>query len=219
MREHSDRNVFEPNSHAMNPASSPAGDAPGGPSDEALLVALSEGRGHALDVLVMRYASRVQSYLRHVTGDGALAEDLAQDVFLTVYRHGADPEPIRHFRVWLFRVARNAAFDHLRNRKTNARAMERLKHRFRALLRREQEVPSTPERSLLESELSDALERALTELPDEQRDVFLLREREGLSYEDIATIAGCKVKTVSTRLHRARVQLRMLLADHLEDPS
>lgn len=180
------------------------------PSDEVLLAALAAGRGHAFDVLVARHASRVQTFLRHLLGDAGAAEDLTQDVFVKVYEKHATRAAEQRFHVWLFRVARNIALDHLRHRRVHTRALDVVA----GIARR---APETPPDALLGAELAAAVARGIARLPEPQRAVFLLREREELSYEEIGEVVGCAPKTVSTRLARARAKLRELLSEHGEE--
>lgn len=192
----------------------PAGAAP--PSDEDVLAAVAAGRPHAFDVLVARYGARVQTFLRHRVGDAAWAEDLAQEVFVKVFRHLDRREPGGSFPVWLFAIARNVALDHLRRRTLQRRVLDAAARGDGPLARAMRRVRSLrPDEELATGELASALEDALAELPGEQREVFLLREREGLRYGEIAAVVGCGPKTVSTRLARARARLREDLGDHV----
>lgn len=188
---------------------------PEDPSDEALLQALAEGRGHAFDLLVARHGARVRSYLGHLVRDRSLAEDLTQEVFLKVLTRAHTREPGRSFLVWLLRVARNEALDHLRRRGLHQRLVESVRSGVDRLARRGRRQPARPEQKLARDELYAALDAGLAELPETQRSVFLLRERDELSYEEIAAVLECSPKTVSTRLHRARLALREHLAEHL----
>ncbi len=187
-----------------------------GPSDEVLLRALADGRGHAFDLLVARHGPGVRTYLGHLVRDRALAEDLTQEVFLKVFTRLETREQGRSFVVWLLRIARNEALDHLRRRGMHQRLVASVRAGVGRLARVVHRQPARPEEELAHGELLVALDRALVELPESQRSAFLLREQDGLSYEEIAAVMDCSPKTVSTRLHRARRALREILAEHLE---
>ncbi len=194
------------------------GDVPGGgPSDAELLLAFSEGRGHAFDVLVARYGDRVRAYVGQLVSDGAAADDLTQNVFIKLLQRAhmgpTDPELV----VWLLRVARNECIDHARGRAVHRRLLDAVRAgvgRYAARLRRN---PAPPERSMERAEFFNRFQVALRDLPEPQRSVFLLRERDGLTYEEIAAVMECHPKTVSTRLCRARQALRESLTGDDQD--
>jgi RNA polymerase sigma-70 factor, ECF subfamily len=188
-----------------------------GLSDGVLLRALAGGRGHAFDLLVARHGPRVRSYVGQLVGDRAQAEDLTQDVFVKLLTGIGAFDPDRGLVVWLLRVARNEALDHLRRAKLHQRLVARARAGVGRLARRARRQPIRPDEELERREFYLALERALAGLPEAQRSVFLLRERGGLSYGEIGEVMDCSPKTVSTRLHRARSALREVLGEHLED--
>ncbi len=181
------------------------------PSDDDLVDRVARGQHHAFDLLVARYGGRIEGFLRHVLKDASSAEDLTQEVFLKILLRARDRDPGTRFEVWLFCVARREALDHLRRRRIHERVFATLRDRVSGFMRN---VP--PMRSLEHDEFQRDLERAIDLLPDDQRDVFVLREREELSYEEIAIVVGIPAKTVSTRLFRARAQLREALRHHIE---
>lgn len=123
-----------------------------------------------------------------------------------------------NFAVWIFRVARNLALDHLRRGKVQERALDGVASAWEGPTS-PRHLSRTPERQLESVEFGRELERALRSLPEDMRSVFLLREREGLSYGQIAEVIGVPSKTVSTRLHRARAKLRGELAPYLGRPA
>jgi RNA polymerase sigma-70 factor (ECF subfamily) len=160
---------------------------------------------------VGEHADSLLAYSTRLLGDSIAAEDVTQDAFLALYRH-LNQVPVAAFRPWLFRVARNLCLDQLRRRKFKLRL-------FRDL-QREEDQPFTPADSgsvrpdeVAETrEANAAIEKAIGELPLKFREAFLLCEVEGLSYEDAAAVMGCPVKTVSTRLFRARARFKSLVS-------
>ncbi|MEM9379130.1 MAG: sigma-70 family RNA polymerase sigma factor [Planctomycetota bacterium] len=205
----------------IEPPADPSRGPVDGPSDDVLLRALADGREHAFDVLVARHGARVRTFLGHLVRDAAAADDLTQEVFLTVLTraHARDRTETRDrsFQVWLMRVARNEAIDLLRRRGLHARLVARVREGVGRVARRLASSPARPEDEVAHGELLGALEEGLAELPEPQRSVFLLREMEGMSYEEIGDVLECSPKTVSSRLHRARAALRERLADHREE--
>jgi RNA polymerase sigma-70 factor, ECF subfamily len=157
------------------------------------------------------HADGLKAYATRLLGDSIAAEDVAQDSFLALYRH-LNQVPTAAFRPWLFRVARNLCLDQLRRRKFKLSL-------FRDL-QRDEDQPFTPAdvASIRPDEIAEtreanhAIEQAIEELPLKFREAFLLCEVEGLSYEDAAAVMGCPIKTVSTRLFRARNRFKSLVS-------
>jgi len=193
--------------------------SPRTPDDDELVARAAAGHDAAFEQLVARWGGRVRDYLLHLVGDAAAADDLLQEVLVALHRRAATRDRMQPFAVWLFCVARHAALSHQRKRAAWSRVAAALAAAPRALLSRfERRAPPGPADALLAGEFAAAFERALKTLPEEFRSVFLLREREELSYEEIAVIVGIPAKTVSTRLVRARERLRHALAPWLDDP-
>ena len=149
--------------------------------------------------LFAEHQRNVFRYLCRVVGQPDAARDLTQEVFLRVSRAAVPEESADVRRAWVFRIARNLALNHLRDRG-----------------RRPETVPLTPEATQPPTqELSLALERALATLSELDRDVFLLRESGGLSYAEVAAACDISSDAVRSRLHRARQQLREQLEPSL----
>jgi RNA polymerase sigma-70 factor (ECF subfamily) len=154
------------------------------------------------DVLFAEHRDGVFRYLCRFIGQAETARDLTQEVFLRVSRSDA---PVAEaggsdgpgHRAWIFTIARNLALNHVRDaqRRPQTSGSEALADASR---------PAT-------QELAASLNQALAALPDLDRDVFLLRESAGLSYDEIATTCGLTPDAVRSRLHRARQQLREML--------
>lgn len=157
------------------------------------------------------HAEGLKAYAGRLLSDPVAAEDVAQDAFLALYRH-LNQVPTAAFRPWLFRVARNLCLDQLRRRKFKMSLFRDLE--------RDDERPFTPLDQGSEQpdevaearESQEAIEAAIQELPTKFREAFLLCEVEGMSYEDAAAVMGCPVKTVSTRLYRARQRFTSLVS-------
>ena len=164
---------------------------------------------------VHEYAEPLKTFAaRMLAEDSEWSEDVAQDALLALYRH-LHEVPEQAWRPWLYRVARNLCLDRIRRRKHRPR-------NFRDLADDENRDPISPdlpgrrpEIAAQETEMHRDLERAIEELPPRFREVFLLCERQGVSYEEASTILDIPLKTVSTRLFRARQRLLKALAVHL----
>ncbi len=170
-------------------------------SDEVLMLRVSEGDSEAYETLYNRYRNRILTFVYRYVGQRDTAEDITQDVFLKIYRNPRAFDPRSRFVTWLYTVARNLAIDSLRRK------------RPRVSLHGEDDQPVLepsvseshgPVASTLMSELEENVQRVLQGLSDKLREVFVLCAMQGLSYEEVARIVGCPVKTVSSRLSRAR---------------
>jgi RNA polymerase sigma-70 factor, ECF subfamily len=180
------------------------------PRDEAGLIEwIESGDLTALDLLVERYGSGLQVYLERIVGDPSLAEDLVHDTFVRIYERPEGLRELGSLAAWLYRIGRNLALDRLR--KTSRR------DRLRRLWNPRPAASPPPSRRMEDMELAAALESALAELPETFRSVYLLREVDELSYEQISQVLGCSEKTVSSRLNRARARLREALRGFLDD--
>jgi RNA polymerase sigma-70 factor (ECF subfamily) len=145
------------------------------------------------------YQHRLRRYLGRASGETELAGDLTQEVFLRVSRVAIPDAPETQLAGWLFRIARNVALDHHRQRN-----------------RRSEEPLGTFDRANAASqETTTALNQALSTLQELDRDVFLMREMSGLSYDEIANACELTSDGVRNRIHRARLQLREVLAASL----
>ena len=162
------------------------------------------GDERAFAELFARFAERTLRYLRGLVGDAA--EDVHQEVWLAVYRGVAALADPRAFRTWLYRTTRHRAVDHLRRRK---RERELVADVAAEVAERDEAVDPGDDDPLAALTPLDASEiaAALAALPAAQREVLVLRYQDGLSYAEIATVVGCSVGTVRSRLHHAKRRL------------
>ena len=181
--------------------------------DEELMTRCGQGETDALEQLIGRHGRKLYGYLLRLTGARDRAEDAYQEVWLRIMRsaHGYDSRD--RFEAWMFTVARNIVID--AERKTTRRREDRLEdpeEEGLSPLDREPDPGPDPEAELQGRELGEALEAALATLAPEQREVFLLRERAGLSFAEIAKVTRAPLNTVKTRMHYALGHLRKALA-------
>jgi RNA polymerase sigma-70 factor, ECF subfamily len=143
--------------------------------------------------LFAQYRDRLVRYFSRAAGEREIANDLTQEVFLRVSRTAIPSAPENQLAGWLFKIARNVALDHHRQRRR----------------RPETDLSSAPEGTAdAQQQIALALKQALATLPDLDRDVFLLREVSGLSRDEIATACDLTPDAVRSRIHRARLELR-----------
>ena len=167
-----------------------------------LVLRCQAGDERAFGDLLDWFAERTLTYLEGLV-DREDAEDLNQEVWLSVFRGIRTLQNARAFRTWLFRTARHHAIDLLRRRKRERRLLE-----LAAVEAKVTEESNGNGDLLLEPEMLDA---ALSQLSPAHREVMLLRFRDELSYAEIAMVVGCPIGTVRTRLHHAKRRLYQLL--------
>ncbi len=182
------------------------------PSDQELVTRLQSGDDCAFDEIMQRYKRPVCSFIYRMLYNETDADDAAQEVFLRVYRHigrfKADGR--RQFSTWLFQIARNQAIDVLRKRK-------RRPFSIRVVSEDQGEEAISPERSadrvIALKEVEHMVARSIAKLPEKQKTAVILAEYHDLSHAEIAAVMKCSVKSVESRLGRARQTLRNELAE------
>jgi RNA polymerase sigma-70 factor (ECF subfamily) len=172
--------------------------------DTDLIRLFRESEISAFEELVRKYQDRIYNLCRYMVRDPREAQDAAQDVFLKAYRGLKDFKPESSLYTWLYRIAVNTCLDYKRRSRREARRNESLS----------EDLPSaepSPD-SLCESkEKTEALQAALAKLHAKLRAAIVLREIEGLPYEEIARVLHISVGTVKSRLSRAREELRRIM--------
>lgn len=180
-----------------------------GPSDEALLRRLRQGEVPAGELLARRYHEPLMRYLQRISGSDHLAEELHQATWMSVLEHIDKFGPASGsggFKAWLFRIATNKANDVWRSRGREKTAKEGLK------LIREVESPATGHH-LEGSEQQTKLLNAIQRLPENQRQVLMLRYYGDMKFVDIATMLGCPLNTALGRMHKAILKLKELMEE------
>jgi RNA polymerase sigma-70 factor (ECF subfamily) len=191
--------------------------------DLALVERLRQADASALELLMERYSPRIYRVAFGITRNHAEAEEVVQDVFLTLFRKIETFEGRAAIGTWLYRVAANAALIKRRGKRVELEvSLEDYLPTFREDGHREgdrswvlADWSQTPESELLAGEAREILDRALDRLPEHYRALLVLREVEELSNEEVAEILGESVSSVKSRLHRARMALREILTKGL----
>lgn len=179
--------------------------------DEAALVAAArQGAAEAFTSLVNRYEGRIFRLARHITQNPEDAEDVLQETFLKAYEHLEDFQGNSKFYTWLVRIAVNQALMKLRKRKSDSTvSLDEPIDTGEETVPREIAVwDPNPEQTYSREEMRAILQNAIDSLPPAFRSVFALRDIEGLSTEETATILNLTIPAVKSRLLRARLQLR-----------
>jgi len=175
------------------------------PSDQELVSRAQEGDKRAFDLLVIKYQQKVAGLISRYLRDPSEIMDVAQDAFLKAYRALPGFRGESAFYTWLYRIAINTVKNHLvaRGRRPPGDDVEAEVAEQMDMGGRLREV-GTPESHLLSMEIAQTVQRALDELPEDLRTAIVLRELEGLSYEEIANAMECPIGTVRSRIFRAR---------------
>ena len=180
--------------------------------DAELVRAALGGEGDAFGILVERYRVRLYRFVERYTNDAEDARDVTQEVFLKVHAALESYDPKYKFSTWLFRIAGNAAIDHLRRRKVRPLPLELPQGEDgESRIAEPRESRPDPLEDLTRRRLRETLAAAIDRLPDDYRELISLRHYGEMPYEEIATLKGMPLGTVKNKLFRARQALRDLL--------
>lgn len=181
-------------------------------SDEELMVQLKKGRIEAFEMLMERHRKPLFSFIFRMLGNFHVAQDVFQETFLRVFCHAQRFDESLTFSPWLYRIARNLCLEEIRRR----RRIETISIEETELQAGKHGRERKPDEELEKKGMRQVLEKALLYLTERQREVFLLRETQGFSYEEIAQITDMSVSAVKSCLHRARVALKEMLTPYLK---
>jgi RNA polymerase sigma-70 factor (ECF subfamily) len=187
--------------------------------DSRVVAAYLAGRTRAFDELVDRYQKRLLNFIYRTIGDRERAEDLVQEVFIRVHRHLQRFDQSKKFSTWIYTIASNLAKNELRNRSRSPLVLfQTIKKNWEADHRPLQfEDPHhRPEDLYRRRQLRQLVEESVAQLPKHHRVVFVLRELEGKTYEEIAEITKCNLGTVKSRLNRARNRFAQIIGPRLD---
>lgn len=182
-------------------------------SDEELMARIKTGDQDAFAELMNRYEVRLFNYLKRIVRNAADAEDVYQETFLRVYRHAARFNPESAFRPWLYRIATNLCMDLMRKRSRRKETSLESGGAGNDSPLTVKDLSPSPAEVSEHHERQAALAKAVAELPEKQRAVFLLARYEGLPYAEIAEVLDVPVGTVKSRMNTAVNQLMRLLGE------
>ena len=187
--------------------------------DAGVVTAFLGGEERAFEELVERYQGRLLNFVYRTIGDREKGEDLVQEVFIRVYRHLHRFDRSKKFSTWIYTIASNLAKNELRNRSRNPLVL------FQTIRKSWQDddrplqfedTTARPDDLFRKRHLRALVEESVSKLPTHHREVFVLRELEGKSYEEIAEITACNLGTVKSRLNRARNAFAEIIAPALD---
>lgn len=179
-----------------------------------IMVEVAEGRLSAFKTLVELHHKPLISFIARFTGDRDSAEDIAQEVFLRVFKAAKDYKPQAKFKTWLFTIATNLCLNEIRDNKSIPKIVDLSDFP-------EQEYPNiapeafSPEKAAANVELSTAVRKAISNLPKNQRIAILLRQYDDFSYSEISKIMGFSISAVESLIQRARQSLKKSLSPYL----
>ena len=181
-------------------------------TDADLVREVKQGDPSAMEEIVKRYSNKVYNLAYHLTRDSHAAEEIMQEVFLTVIAKIGTLTTEAYFSTWLYRVTTNAAYGYLRKeRKFSEQTPVEDIDQEQYL---EYDWTNLPDDVLLSEESKEVLRKSIDSLPEAMRTVVVLKDVEGLKNEEIAETLGISVPAVKSRLHRGRLILRQLLSEY-----
>jgi RNA polymerase sigma-70 factor (ECF subfamily) len=186
--------------------------------DAVLMLRVKRGDRAAFAELVEKYKQPVMNFVYRSLRDETEAEDLAQNVFLQVYKSRDRYERTAKFSTWLFTIARNLCLNEIRRRSRHpAESLEEAHAEYDDVPSRQYEDKKVflPTENVLHGELADKIEEALAELPELQRTAILLCRQDELSYEEIARVLGTSLSATKSIIHRGRETLKEKLKPYL----
>jgi len=196
------------------PADSLAGAAE---QDLVWMSRIKAGDTEALRALIEAHQHRVIGTVAKMLGDESDAEDIAQQVFVRIWRSAPRYEPTAKFTTWLFKITRNLVFNELRRRRRHAAfSLDRTVDEDERPIHTPDHGTKAPDTALLDEEMQTAIQAAIDELPEVQRMAIVLRRYDDISYEEIGEILDLSVPAVKSVIFRARTELRQKLRRYLE---
>jgi RNA polymerase sigma-70 factor (ECF subfamily) len=184
-------------------------------TDSEVVAAYLAGDRRSFDALVDRYERRLLNFVFRTIGDRERAEDLVQEVFIRVHRHLHRFDQTKKFSTWIYTIASNLAKNELRNRSRNPLVLFQTIRKDQDGDQRPlqfEDAHSRPDDLYRRRHLRELVGWAVAQLPEHHRIVFVLRELEGKTYEEIAEITDCNLGTVKSRLNRARARFASIIA-------
>lgn len=188
--------------------------------DQLLVEQVQKGDKRAFDLLIQKYQHRIVSLVSRYVSDSSEAQDVAQEAFIKAYRAIGRFRGDSAFYTWLYRIAINTAKNWIvaKNRRPPASDIDAIDAEQYGMSSRLQEI-STPESEMLREEIERTVYGTIADLPEDLRTAIMLREMDGMSYEEIAATMECPIGTVRSRIFRAREaideKLKPLIGGHI----
>jgi RNA polymerase sigma-70 factor (ECF subfamily) len=194
---------------------SPAGKFEEHDEDVRLMGLIRAGDTAAFEQLVERHQMLVVGTVGRMLGSNSDVDDIAQQVFIRVWKSAGRYVPRAKFTTWLLKITRNLVFNELRRSKRRAHIPMQMDPDAEEIPLKDESMQA-PDAAALEKELQEAIDRAIAQLPDTQRMAVILRRYEDMSYDQISDVLEISVPAVKSVLFRARTELRERLANYLK---
>ena len=185
-------------------------------TDEQLIARFQDGDVASFDILVRRYQNPLFNYVTRFVGDSTEAEDIIQETFYRLFRNKHYYKEIAKFSTWIYTIAGNLARTELRRKKKR----KFFSINFFMSTDKDYDIPdpsSNPEDKLDAIVTDEMIQKAITKLAPKFKEVILLRDVQGFSYEEIAEIVNVPLGTIKSRVNRARLKLQEDLSDIIEN--
>jgi RNA polymerase sigma-70 factor (ECF subfamily) len=182
--------------------------------DVRLMHLVASGDTVAFETLIERHQALIAGTVARMLGSNSDVEDIAQQVFIRVWKSASRYVARAKFTTWLLKITRNLVFNEMRRAKRHPHVPVQIDPEAEELPLRD-EMTATPDATLLQEELQSKIDSAIAQLPDTQRMALVLRRYQELSYEEIAEVLELSVPAVKSLLFRARAELRERLQDYL----
>lgn len=187
-----------------------------GAIDHELMVRIADGDHRAFRQLVERHQNAIIGTVSKMLGNASDSEDIAQQVFIRVWKHAKRYKPDNKFTTYLYTITRNLVYNESR-RRSRKRTVSTDQREDEHHLQHPDDENAQPDAALLDGELREAIDAAIASLPENQRLAVVLRRYDNLPYEEIAEVLKTSVPSVKSLLFRARTTLRDSLAKYLEE--
>jgi RNA polymerase sigma-70 factor (ECF subfamily) len=187
------------------------------PTDQQLVVRVQKGDKRAFDLLVLKYQYKVHAIVARFIRDSDEVKDVVQEAFIKAYRALPKFRGDSQFYTWLYRIAVNTAKNYLvaRSRRPPSSDVDLDDAEYYSGSEQLKDF-GTPENQLFRDQLEEVINQAIIELPEDLRTAVTLREYEGLSYEDIASVMNCPVGTIRSRIFRGRESIDVRVLELIE---
>ncbi len=187
------------------------------PTDQQLVVRVQKGDKRAFDLLVLKYQYKVHAIVARFIRDSDEVRDVVQEAFIKAYRALPKFRGDSQFYTWLYRIAVNTAKNYLvaRSRRPPSSDVDLDDAEYYSGSEQLKDF-GTPENQLFRDQLEEVINQAIIELPEDLRTAVTLREYEGLSYEDIASVMNCPVGTIRSRIFRGRESIDVRVLELIE---
>lgn len=179
--------------------------------ESKIMIEVAKGNLSAFREIVELYQKPLMNFVFKFAGDKTNSEDIAQEVFLRVFKAANDYRPKAKFRTWLFTIATNYCLNEIRSSKKSPQYIDLFELNEAGFLAIAPDTYS-PEKEFEKKELGDIVREAIANLPEKQKIAVLLQKYNGFSYEEISHIMGCSVSAVESLIQRARQNLKRTLS-------